>query len=115
MNARAVSYETLLGPEAFLRVEFQKRAGRILGFVIQLECLINEEWYPVIRYDTAHGFAYCDILHPTKEAQKIALNLSDYGSALAFARNDVAERWGYYCERFAKWLKEKPNSQKTKS
>lgn len=57
-----VSFEFLPEPNSFLRVKFEKHAGRILKFVIQLECL-----------------------------------------------------WEFYCERYAKWLKEKQSSPKTKS
>ena len=110
-----VSFDFLLGPNSFVRVEFEKHAGRILKFVVQLECLVEDEWQPVIRYDTAHGFAHYDILHPTKEAQKIELNIADYNSAFAFARKDISDKWKFYCERYAKWLKEKQNSPKTKS
>lgn len=113
--SQTVSFEHLLGPAGFSRVRFEKHSGRILSFAIQLECLIGGEWHPVIRYDTAHGFAHCDVLHPTKEAQKIDLNLKDYNAALTFAQRDIAERWRAYCERFEKWLREKSESPKTKS
>ena len=102
-----VVYEFLLNATSFLRVEFEKQGGRILRFVIQLECLIDDEWYPVLRYDTTHEFAHCDVLHPNEDTRKIDLNLADYNEAFAFARQDLADRWQFYCERYSQWLNEK--------
>jgi hypothetical protein len=42
----------------------------IVEFRIQLEILVDEEWYPVVRYDTAHGRPHRDILHPNGEQTK---------------------------------------------
>ncbi len=103
---RTVSFEYLAGPNAFLRVRFETHNGRILAFTIQLECFIDGQWHVVIRYDTAHGFAHSDTLHPTESARKIDLNISDYNDALNFARQDMSLRWRFYCERYARWLRE---------
>ncbi|KKK53372.1 hypothetical protein LCGC14_3095440, partial [marine sediment metagenome] len=40
-----------------LRVSAQKQRGEILEFTVQYEALIRDEWRPVVRYDTTHGFA----------------------------------------------------------
>ncbi|MDL1964286.1 MAG: hypothetical protein LWW98_08155 [Deltaproteobacteria bacterium] len=32
-------------------------------FRVQYETKINQIWYPVVRYDTAHGFAHRDLLN----------------------------------------------------
>ncbi len=103
---RTVGYEFALGPNAFLRVLFETHKGRVLGFVIQLECFIHDNWHIVVRYDTAHGFAHSDMLHPSKPERKIDLNIKDYNDAFTFARRDIAARWQFYCERYSKWLKE---------
>jgi len=41
--------------------------------MVQLECKIAEsdEFTAVIRYDTAHGFAHLDRLHPSSAERKI--------------------------------------------
>ena len=43
-------------------VEFQNslelERGEVLNFVVQLECRFEEKWSPVMRFDTAHGFAH---------------------------------------------------------
>jgi hypothetical protein len=36
----------------------------ITDFVVQYEIFINDKWCPVVRYDTAHGYAHKDLIHP---------------------------------------------------
>lgn len=57
---RTVEFRRLFDDQGAIRVWFESEHGRVLGFVVQLECLFNDEWYPVVRYDTAHGFAHRD-------------------------------------------------------
>lgn len=79
-------------------------AGRaveaIADFVVQLECRFNNEWKHVVRYDTAHDFAHCDILHPTGKTEKIELTIRDYNEALTFAIKDLTENWQTYRQRY---------------
>lgn len=42
----------------------------IVEFRVQLEILVGDEWYAVVRYDTAHGKPHRDILHPNGEQTK---------------------------------------------
>lgn len=65
---RTVEFRRLLDYDNALRVMFETERGQILRFVVQLECQFVEdgEWIPVVRYDTAHGYAHRDVLHPTK-------------------------------------------------
>lgn len=58
-----------------LRVYAQKEKGAILEFVVQYEALISEEWRPIVRYDTAHGFAHKDIMKASGETIKQPLFL----------------------------------------
>ena len=79
------------------RVSFDLERGRILGFVVQLEYLVNEAWQPVVRYDTAHGFAHRDRYLPdgTVLAHE-PMVVADYNEALTFAADDVranADQW----------------------
>ncbi len=58
---------------------------------------------PVVRYDTAHGFAHHkDILHPKEAADKEALVFTDYNLALTYAENDLRKNWQDYREKFLK-------------
>ena len=62
---RAVEFRRLLDYDNALRVMFESERGQILRFVVQLECQFVEDgkWTPVVRYDTAHGYAHRDIMH----------------------------------------------------
>lgn len=94
------SFRFLLEREAALRVRFTRDRGQVIAFVVQLECWINEHWYPVVRYDTAHGFAHCDVLKPDGSQEKQAMPVRDFGEALIYAQNDLRTNFHRYCERF---------------
>ncbi len=74
--------------------------GRVVDFVVQLEIQIGNQWYPIIRYDTAHGFAHRDVLHPDGSVTKTPLFVVDYGEALTYAEGDLKSNWDLYRERF---------------
>ena len=67
-----IEYLFYLDPEETdrLRVIARKEKGEILGFVAQYEALISGEWRPVVRYDTAHGFAHRDVIRANGEVVK---------------------------------------------
>jgi hypothetical protein len=56
------SYEISLSFEDRERYRHIKQGKRILAFTVQYETLVEGEWRPVIRYDTAHGVVHKDIL-----------------------------------------------------
>jgi len=98
-----------LSEDTTLRAEFEIEHGRVIKFMVQLECRFTEgdEWSPVVRYDTAHGFAHCDKIHPYKETTKIEMKTSDYNEALNTAMKDVVENWADYRRSYEEWLKQK--------
>jgi hypothetical protein len=60
-----VAFEvTTVSPDVRYRVRFDKEHGRVLAFVVQLEYESSSGWLPVVRFDTAHGFAHCDRYFP---------------------------------------------------
>ena len=62
---RQVQFRRLLDEENALRVNFKLERGQIEAFVVQLECSFSrDKWTPVVRYDTTHGFAHRDTMHP---------------------------------------------------
>lgn len=79
-----------------MRVEAVKEKGIILSFVVQYEALINKRWRPVIRYDTSHGFAHKDILHPNGKKDKQPLFFHDFNTAFTFAVDDLKTTWRWY-------------------
>jgi hypothetical protein len=74
--------------------------GRVIGFVVQYEVLIKGEWRPVVRYDTAHGFAHKDLINPDGSKGKIFLGAADLNEALSLADKDVNENWERYKDRY---------------
>lgn len=74
--------------------------GQVIEFLVQYEIRIAGEWNPVVRYDTAHGFAHKDILHLTRKADKAALPFTDDNLALIYAENDLRKNWKKYREAF---------------
>ena len=96
---RAVEYVNLLNPENRIRIRFDTDAGQILKFTVQLEYW-HEDWMPVVRYDTAHGFAHCDIIHPYGDDRKVRLEVRGFNEALTYAITDIAENWVRYRDRY---------------
>lgn len=49
----------------------------MIGFVLQIEIYEDGIWYPVIRYDTAHGEAHIDYIDPCgREYHKVWLDVA---------------------------------------
>jgi hypothetical protein len=59
-----VEFRRLLENDNALRVHFEIERAEIYSFVVQLECFWKGKWKPVVRYDTAHGFAHRDKMVP---------------------------------------------------
>lgn len=103
---RKVEFHRLLDEENALRVHFDIEHGQVLKFVIQLESRFarQDNWNPVVRYDTAHGFAHCDRLHPYQSTLKTEMITQDYNEALTLAINDLITNWRFYRRRYEEWL-----------
>jgi hypothetical protein len=56
----ATDYVLLLTDDVRYRVWFEVDKGQVLKFLVQLEIREQGKWNPVVRYDTAHGFAHRD-------------------------------------------------------
>ena len=85
-----------------LRVSAQKEKGEIFEFVVQYEALISGGWRPVVRYDTAHGFAHKDIIRANGEVIKHPLFFETYNLAFTFASLDLKANWRQYRESLEK-------------
>ncbi len=106
---RTVEFRRLLDFDNALRVMFETERGEILRFVVQLECQFveNSEWTPVVRYDTAHGYAHRDVMHPTQREEKMEITVQDYNKALTIAMEDIVENRYEYRRRYEQWLNQK--------
>lgn len=103
---RLVEFRRYLDDTNALRVGFELDRGKVNKFMVQLECQFAKDstWIPVMRYDTAHGFAHCDQLHPYDEATKITTPTQDYNEALTLAMDDLVKNWLAYRRRYETWL-----------
>ena len=104
---RQVDFQQYLDSHSRLRVRFDLEHGKVVRFTIQLEGLFGEQWVAVVRYDTAHGFAHCDRLHPYEDAAKIEMPTQDYNEALTVAMEDLITNWQSYRRRYETWLRRK--------
>ena len=65
----------------------------ITEFRIQYEALIAGQWYPISRYDTAHGQPHRDKLHPDgTQTKEIYANYSNE-EVLTIGQRDIIENW----------------------
>jgi hypothetical protein len=87
------------------RHEHEIDKGKISGFVVQYEMFIGDQWVPVVRYDTANGYAHKDLLKPDGSKEKIFMGTGDLNEALTLADNDISENWERYKERYLRRLK----------
>ena len=78
---------------------------KIIEFMVQYETKIGDEWYPVIRYDTAHGFAHVDKLSPDGRIEKKKLNFTNFKDALNYAVEDININWRKYKQKFLEEIK----------
>jgi len=102
MNEREFAFGTELSG-VIIRVCFQKEHGRILWFVVQLEIILDEQWLPVTRYDTAHGFIHRDDMRPNGEQFKSPLLFPSYEDGMNFAINDLRTNAAWHVESYKQW------------
>ena len=102
MSKKTVEYVIRIGPSDRYRHLHIKEGVKIIFFRVQYETKINKIWYPVVRYDTMHGFVHRDLLSFKEKVKKTPLFNQDYNDALTFAENDLKSNWEYYKKRFFK-------------
>ena len=100
MANRRVEYVLRIGPADRYRHLHIREKGAIVFFRVQYETKIRDRWFPVVRYDTTHGYAHRDLLNIRGDVKKTPLFNQDYNDALTFAENDLKLNWFYYKKRF---------------
>lgn len=88
-----------------LRLRLLIEKGIIVKLVVQYESLIKDEWTPIVRYDTSHGFFHRDVLYPNGEQEKQTINIENLNDAVVYAEQDLKDRWEFYKNRYIKKLK----------
>ena len=87
-----------------IRVTAIKEKGKILKFVVQYEAKIKDKWRQIVRYDTSHGFAHKDIIHPSGQKEKQPLYFPTFNAAFTFAIQDLKISWKWYRAAYEKEL-----------
>jgi hypothetical protein len=101
MPKKKVEYAIRIGPfERYRHLHIQER-GKIVFFRIQYETRIGNQWCPVVRYDTSHGFAHRDMMSLRGSVTKTPLFKQDYNDALTFAESDLKLNWECYKRKFS--------------
>lgn len=99
------SYVFMLSDIDRKRHEHITEKDMVKGFVVQYETLFEGKWLPVVRYDTAHGYAHKDLLNPDGTKEKIFLGVVDLNEALTLADIDINRNWERYKERYLRRIK----------
>lgn len=103
---KVIEYVTPLGPDGRRRVRHVRIGNGVVEFMVQYEIFTKDQWYPAIRYDTAHGFAHKDIVSCKGKVRKEMIPFNDFGLALTFAENDLRKNWNIYRSNFLKEFEE---------
>lgn len=99
---REVEYLIRLGDTDRYRHKHIRQRGKIVFFSVQFETKLADKWYPVVRYDTSHGFAHRDLIDRKGKVMKTPVFIQDYKDALTFAESDLKANWEIYKRRFLK-------------
>ena len=99
---KIVKYEILLSESDRKRHTHNSDRGEVISFTVQFETLVKDKWLPVVRYDTAHGFAHKDILHVDGRKEKVDLGSMTMKDALVAADRNINKNWIRYKQRFLK-------------
>jgi len=102
---RKKTYIFMLTDKDRKRHEHITDKGKIIGFVVQYETLFESKWVPIVRYDTAHGYAHKDLMNPDGSKEQMFLGIVDLNNALTLADIDINENWERYKERYLRRIK----------
>jgi len=98
---RLVEFHYIFDKDNILRVRFELDRGQVVSFVVQLECFLADAgWLAIVRYDTAHGFAHRDKMHPRDETEKTEIPVRSYKEGLNYATDDLKANWREYRRRY---------------
>ena len=80
--------------------------GEVIFFTLQLEVCVLTKWYPVVRYDTAHGEAHIDFLnHRGETYDKVWLGpTAPFNAAFTLAENELKQSAESHRERLLRQM-----------
>jgi hypothetical protein len=101
---RREEYQQYFTETDLLLVEFDHVGRSVSKFSVQYLARVAGKWQPIVRYDTAHGFAHMDISHPDGTQDTREMKAGSYREALGQAIADLKARWEFYRERYERWM-----------
>lgn len=106
-NVGEKDYVTFLGESGTDRYRHYHRweRGRVILFRIQYEALIEGEWRPIVRYDTAHGHPHKDVMHPDGSQSKEEFPHYSNAEVLTYGQRDIQRKWRQYREAYEQEMK----------
>ena len=104
-SRRREEYEIEFTDEDVLKVRFDRVEKKVIQFSVQYLALIEGEWRPIVRMDTAHAKAHMDTIRPDSTKTTTDLAAQNYNEALTWSINEVKRRWEFYLQRYERWLK----------
>lgn len=100
MGLKSFVYYLDTALENRIREEIMIEKGKVIKFVVQYEAFISEDWRPIARYDTFHGFAHLDLYETHRQKKKLKLAVNDFNEALTYAENDLKKNWMKYLKNY---------------
>lgn len=97
---KEIKFAVMLTPDDRYRHTHVRFKGQVISFIVQYETRLEGKWFPVVRFDTEHGFAHRDLLDKEGNKQKTPLFTKDYNEALTFAEYDIKSNWKMYKHAF---------------
>jgi len=81
-----------------LRIKFLVGKGKVTSIdVVQYEAEIGGRWWPVVRFDMAHGYFHRDVVKPDgMVAEKLVIPYTELGEALTMALEELHRQWPFY-------------------
>lgn len=99
-----------LDHETRIRTQMLTNAiGEVVMFTLQLELSVEDRWYPVVRYDTAHAEAHIDFLDPrgvTYDKDWLGVH-APFNSVFTLAEDELKDSVEEHRERFLRQLEGK--------
>ena len=102
---RREEYEIEFTDEDRLRVRFDRTGRTVTYFSVQYLALIETEWQPVVRMDTAHGRAHMDVSRPDGTQIASDLEVQDYNAALTWSIGEIKRQWAVFRRRYERWMR----------
>jgi hypothetical protein len=89
-----------------LRIKFVVEHGKVSSIdLVHYEAELSGHWWPVVRYDMAHGYLHRDVMTPEGTiAEKHEVPYKKLGEALTIAIDELHRQWSFYRRQCEEWM-----------